>query len=66
MALIRTKLKGPRARILTDDDKLVIVRHREGRVLLHIEDLFDESIELHAKLRPDQAAILAKALTDDG
>ena len=66
MGLIRTKLKGPKARILTDDDKLVIVRQRDGTVLLHIEDLFDESLELHAKLRPDQAALLAKALIDDG
>ena len=65
MELIRTKLKGPRTRILTDDNKLVIVRQRDGRVMLHIEDLYDDAIELHATLRPDQAALLAKAFSDD-
>ena len=65
MELIRTNLKGPKTRLLTEDDKLVIVRHRESKVLLHIEDLYDDAIELHAKLRPDQAALLAKALIDD-
>lgn len=66
MALIRTKLKGPKARVLTDDHRLVIVRHREGKVLLHVEDMYDDTLEICAKLRPDQAALLAKALIDDG
>ena len=52
--------------MLTDDHRLVIVRHREGRVLLHVEDMYDDALDICAKLRPDQAALLAKALIDDG
>lgn len=50
-------------RLLTDDDRLIIVRKREGSVFLHIEDLFDESHEIQARLRPDQVASLVNALT---
>ena len=62
MALINTKGPAPSLRIITDDDRLVILRPTVDGLRLHIEALHDDDHEIQAKLRPDQVARLVEAL----
>jgi len=49
-------------RLITDNDKLVVVRKRDGLVYVHIEDLYDDDDATSAEIRPDQVARLLEAL----
>lgn len=62
MALITTNVQAPKVRLVTDDDRLVIIRRRGDLVHVHIESLYDDTHEIQAMLRPDQVERLLEAL----
>lgn len=60
--MIRTSIPAPVLRLITDNDKLVVVRKRDGLVYVHIEDLYEDDDMTAAELRPDQVMRLLEAL----